>query len=520
MTVAEDLRGAQRPRLSLLPERSGTAGPAAIALADMAGLTLDPWQAWCVDQILGERADGAMYWNPILNKWTPKSAVHRAALVIARQNGKGAILEACELAWLYLLGAGWAPSALLHTAHESATAKEHFQRVEGLVSGTPELKAELGKGGIRLGNGEWQISLATGQRILFKTRTKGAARGFTVAKLVLDEAMYLTSDQVKATEFATSAAEDPQIIMTGSAGDRDSVHFGKARANGMKGVGKRLFFAEWSANLCSPMCENGPGGQFICREHEDRSKPETWARANPGYGVRLSPEDVMDEFHDLPAEDFDVERLSVGDWPSEGEAWAIITKEGWENCLDEVSRPEPPVTFAIVTSPDKRWTAIVAASGNGEGCTHIEVTGTGQVSDYRSGTSWVVERAIEINKRHRNAQWVIDKATQASVYVDELEKARLKVIIPTARDYAQACGQFFVAIMPIGDAKSTLRHSGQPELASSVAAAEKRDVADMWAWDKKNATGDISCLVAATLAVWGHQKRVNKPKSKPGFAWG
>lgn len=510
------LFGDQRPRIECLPESFGSTGPQAIELASMAGLHLDPWQAWTLEHMLGERED--KYYNEVLGLYLPKSSAYESGLVVARQNGKGAILEALELAWMFLTGA----KTIVHSAHEFATSNEHFMRVEALISGTPELKAELARGGIKLGNADRSITLRNGQRLLFKTRTKGATRGFTIFKLVIDEAMYLSRDAVKAMVFATSAAPDPQIVMAGSAdAEREAVHFGKVRSRGIDGSDPRVFFAEWSADLCTPFCPRSPIGQFICKEHDNRANPLTWAKANPGQGRRIQIENIHSEFAGMEREAFDVERLSFGNWPVEDEAWTVITEEGWTNCLDQRSDPQRPMTFSIDTTPDKRYSAICVAAENGQGVTHIEVTARDGVPDYRSGTSWVVPRAIEINKRiGRNAQWVIDKSTQAGAHWNELAEAKLTLVAPTAREYAQACGDFFASVMPIGGSTPTIRHIGQAELTSAVAGASKRDLAEMWAWDKRNSQTDISPLVAATNAVWGHRMRLHKPKPKPAAAWG
>lgn len=500
--------GAQRPNLSFLPQKVGSAGQAAVALARVAGLILDPWQEWCVEQILGERED--TYYNPVLDRVLRKSSAYETALIIARQNGKGAVLEAVELAWMYLLGA----RTIVHSAHEFATSREHFQRIEGLITNTAELKAELARGGIKWSHGDESITLANGQRLLFKTRTKSATRGFTIDKLVMDEAMKLADEAVKAMVYASSAGIDTQIIMAGSAGDKDSVHFGKARSRGIKGIDPRLFYAEWSADICDELCRRD------CQEHDDRGDPRTWAKANPGLGIRLEWERTQSEYLGHSPEVFNQERLSVGDWPAGDESWSVISEEAWANCFDSMSSLQGPATFSIDTTPGKTYSCIAVAGDNGEEATHIEVTGSDGILDHRPGTDWVVRRAIAINKRQRNSHWIIDKGTQAGVYYDELVKAGLKVICPTVREYAQGCGDFFSAVTPIGGSTPSIRHIDQPSLKSAIAGAEKRDLADVWAWDKKNSATDITPLVAATNAYWGHRKRVNKPKPKPMAMWG
>lgn len=516
MTVLEipaNLMGVQRPRISCCPEYASTLGDAAIELARMAGLELDPWQQWLLRNALGQTDQ--TYYNSVLGCYMPKSSAYEIGVVLARQNGKGSFLEALELAWLFLCGV----KTIVHSAHEFATSREHFQRIEGLITNTPELKGELARGGIKWSHGDESITLATGQRLLFKTRTKGAIRGFSPDKIVMDEAMILKQEAVKAMMYAMSARPDAQIVYTGSAGDEESEHFGRVRERGIKGSDPRLFFAEWSADICTVMCRPD------CTEHDDPNNPLTWAKANPALGYRIQAPNVQSELLADP-EGFLQERLSVGNWPKSGEAWAVIPEAAWLARVDELSSIQTTPVFSIDTSPDQKWSCIAAVGGNAEGGVHGEITGKelgdGSVRmDYRPGTRWVIERAKEIHKRQPRAVWVLDKGTQAGTYIPALEKAGLKIISPTTREVAQACGDFYAAVVPRGEGqKPDFWHIDQPDLTTAVANAGKRELMDLWAWDKRNSASDITPLVAVTNALWGYRQGVNKKRPKPMAAWG
>lgn len=95
------LLGHQEPRYLSHPKYVSSSGQEAVELAARAGLFLDPWQECVLKHALGERAD---------NTWSS----YEVAMVVSRQNGKGAILEARELAGLYLFG----EELILHSAHE------------------------------------------------------------------------------------------------------------------------------------------------------------------------------------------------------------------------------------------------------------------------------------------------------------------------------------------------------------------------------------------------------------------
>jgi hypothetical protein len=70
----------------------------------------------------------------------------------------------------------------------------------------------------------------------------------------------------------------------------------------------------------------------------------------------------------------------------------------------------------------------------------------------------------------------------------------------SAREYAQSCGAFFDAVVAGG-----ICHLDQPVLNTAVSSARKRVLGDAWAWARKTG-GDISPLVAVTLAAWGLAK--------------
>ena len=101
-------------------------GAQAVYLAGMAGLTLDPWQERVLVASLGVRAD---------KKW----AAFEVGLVVSRQNGKGSLLEARELAGLFLLE----ERLIVHSAHQFDTSLEAFNRLLQLIEGCPALSKRV-----------------------------------------------------------------------------------------------------------------------------------------------------------------------------------------------------------------------------------------------------------------------------------------------------------------------------------------------------------------------------------------
>ena len=175
-------------------------GDVAIQLAKLAGLELDPWQQDALVLMLGRRAD---------DSWASTECVE----IVARQNGKGTILEARVLAGLFLFN----EQLQMWSAHEYRTALEAFLRVRTLIDNLAE-EGILGKNDVKISttHGSEGLTLATGQRLKFIARSKSSGRGFSGDLVILDEAFALTRAQHSALLPTLSARENPQILYTSS----------------------------------------------------------------------------------------------------------------------------------------------------------------------------------------------------------------------------------------------------------------------------------------------------------------
>src|SRR4029077_11160968 len=126
-----------------------------------AGLFLDEWQQWVLDQALGRGED---------RKWS----AFEVCLIVSRQNGNGAILEALELAALFL--DDFDCELILHSAHEFKTAAEAFLRIRSLVEARPDFERRISR--VRTAAGSEAIELKNGKRLRFIARSSGSGRGF------------------------------------------------------------------------------------------------------------------------------------------------------------------------------------------------------------------------------------------------------------------------------------------------------------------------------------------------------
>ena len=464
---AAGLSGVQSPRIASVPSYRSSSGQEAIDLArELGGLDLDPWQQYVLLNALGERPDG---------KW----AAFEVGLVVARQNGKNAILEAVELAGLFLLG----ESLIIHSAHEAATAAEAFRRLLERIEMSPELSRRVGR--VAKGKGVETIELTTGQRIWFRTRTKGGGRGFTGDRLIFDEAMILPETVMGALMPTLSARSGatrtgPQIWYTGSAVDQQKHEHGvvlaRVRHRGLEGDPDVAYF-EWSA--------------------EDEAQPTdrvSWARANPGLGIRISHDHVELERRSMPAREFQVERLGIGDWPDLSEdAGRVITSEMWAACADPASRIATGHMFSLDVDPGQAWATLSAAGIRNDGLYHIGVI------EHAHGIGWVRDRVCHWASRYPDASVVLDPRADLADLIEELERAPVRVVKMAAADVKDACGLFFRSVV-----ERQLRYMPpQPELDNAVAGARTAPLLDAWKWSRKDSLALITPLISCTNALWG-----------------
>lgn len=445
--------GVQAPRLHSLPAGVVTtaAGDDAVDLAAAAGLHLDPWQAQALRDVLGERADG---------QW----AAREAALVVPRQNGKGSVLEALELAALFL----HRERLILHTAHEMKTAKNHYERMMSLIKGAPFLERQVAQW--RNSNEEISITLHSGGKLRFIARSTGSGRGFTADRLVLDEAMILTPESLSALLFTLAVAPNPQTVYAASAGFTTSELLAQVRARGVEGRDPALAYLEWSAP-----------------DDADLDDPLAWAQANPALGIRLRPETVATERGMLPEVQFARERLGV--WAATG-GDPVIPLGSWQGLTDRASTLTEPAVLGVDVSPDRSLASIGAASLRAvDGRTHVEVL------ENRAGASWVVDRLVNLCAARRVTEVVIDQGSPASALAQSLEAAGVPLRLTGTRDMGAACGALYDAVMD-----GQLRHRGQQVLEAAVEAGRSRKLGDAWAWHRRSARADITPLVAVTLA--------------------
>jgi len=513
------------PRVCLYPTETYaySAGLDAIELAASAGLTLDAWQQLTIQLGLGKTG---------LGRW----AAFQVALIVARQNGKGAILEALELYWLFISG----EPLVGHSAHEYKTAMEAFRRVLFLITNTDWLRKKVKK--VINTNGEEGIELLTGQRLRFMARSKGAGRGFSFHKLVWDEAYALTGEQQDAQLPTMSAMPDPQVWLTSSppldAATGAALFRLRRQAEAM--------IAGSAAAVDLAFLDYGAAGSLDALEDVDLDDRETWKRTNPAYGARISMMAIERERSSMSDQGFARERLCI--WPPDLTAgFTVISKAQWDSMRDPHSgsrdwpvpnssppalpRTTPPTALvrrpvlALHVSPRNQGQprgALGLAQYRADGKAHIELI------KEQAGTAWLVSTIVKLAIKINAVAIVLDPGSPAGSVLADLEAAikdekcplNTDVIVKmTSGDVARAFGMIYDAATSKNETERTVVHLGQAELDTAVGGADKRPVGDGHAWDSRGASVPIASLVSVTHALWGLAAKGNEPEAVPLVVW-
>lgn len=479
-------KGSQRPRIESVPLFHTSAADDAVDLAAVAGLVLDDWQEYVLRGALGERRDG---------RWT----AFRTCLVVPRQNGKNAILEARELAGLLLFG----EQVIVHTAHEFKTAHKSMTALMNRIKASELLEYVRGGEGVtsdtdirdidgfKTGN-QPSITMSNGNLLQFAARSSGSGRGFTGDLVVLDEAYALKSAEMAAllpTMAAKSIDGNPQVWFTSSAGMPESDVLAALREQGMTGSSDRLAYFEWSA-------EDGV----------DPLDREAWYLSNPGLGMRISEEYVQDEYDTFidagAVEEFNRERLGI--WARLG-GESVFPAGAWSRLADEESSRGDRLVLVVEVAGNRESASIVAVSERADGNVHVEVV------DARDGTSWLAHRLGELQRDHSpEGVWAI-----AGGHVDGMlptwRREGVNVRLMKFQDYIRACGEFFSLVV-----EGHVRHLDDPILndaVEGVAQTWTRDRAAFY-WSRKDSSVDITSLVGVTVGAGVLRRRGGAPSGE------
>lgn len=461
----------------------------------MCGLTLDPWQAYVVGALFDVDADGA---------W----AATEFGLLVSRQNGKGEVLVAYDLAHLFLFPrTDNRRKTILHTAHEVKTAIDGFQRLAGVVESVPKLMGRVeniytanGQEGIVLKKRPGQLQ---GDRIRFIARTKKSGRGFTADVLVYDEAQELSLQASNALTYTQSQIDNPQGLYTGTVpeeGENDSEIWEGLRDRGRSGSGKRTGWMEYT-----PEGSEDPD----VADTIDIGDHAAWVESNPSMGHRMPFASVQAQFDAAAKVDpdgFKRERLSI--WPNRKAAVSAKLSELDLEVWKRHARDDAGV------SGEGMVLSLALGRGGGYGTIGkaMRVDEAIAVEHHRtdSGTMWIADEIKKLKAEHGNPLLVLDSKNAAAV-LSSLDRAGIKYLAMNLDEIA-ASHTLFIEHVNAG----LVPHRDQPEVTMSLELATTRNIGRAGVtWEQSVPTKPITMAQAVTWAMWGVLKSEASPKKNP-----
>ncbi len=448
------------------------------------GIKLIPWQRWLLIHAHELRWDGRFRFRTVV-------------ILVARQNGKTTAVGGKNLWKMYVLRVGM----VIGTAQNLDISEEAWDAAVEMVEGTPELAAEVAH--VDRTNGKKALRLLNGSRWKIAAASRRGGRGLSGDDVNLDELReHQTWEAWGAVSKTTMARPNAQIWAFSNAGDDKSVVLNELVEKGRAAAANpaadpTLGLFEWSAPddvRCTCGRPDGVHSQD-CRL-QDR---EAWAQANPSLGYTVTEEALASALATDPEEIFRTECLCQRVERLQSD-WQVIPEAVWRALADEHSEAVGRVAFAVHLAPDRSWAAIGAAGRRADGLTHVEVI------DYRAGTGWITDRAVQLVERWDPCALVVDAGSPAGSLIADLEAAGLTIVKPAHREVAHAYGQFVDAVAP-EEGEPTLRYMPHAALDVAVAGAATRPLGDAKAWDARAATTDSCPVIAVTLAAWGFATR-------------
>lgn len=490
------LLGSQEPRLSNVPDGDPSRGDMAVEFAREVGMTLYPWQEELLRDMCRTVKIADDESGDLMTQWAAREVV----VVVPRQNGKGEVLIARELAGIFLFN----ERIIFHSAHRMDTVEDAQKRLWDVIERNPDLmnwwlddpefdesRARHPKPKIKTANGKEEISFPNGSIVYFRTRANGTGRGIPIDYLILDECYNLPMSAWRAMGKTTSGRPNSQKIFISSPVDRtdpDHAHgaiFSAKRWSGIDGA-KKILFKEWSM-----------------REEGDPFAFESWAESNPslvasGFGQQLDDIQVEAESaknsKDLLA-GFLVESMGVGNWyPRDGEVDGdfvrVFEPDEWSDAVDLA----PLVTGDSALAVDLSWDAERVASVAAVKCGlryHLSISPLEKFD--REETVAGVVRAVDQNDPLAVA---LEMTGERSTLVNPLEKAGIEPV-KMSRLHAADATALLVRLFREGK----ISHDGDQRWVDALDVAEVKETNS----GSKRIYHSPE-FVAASFAVWALQE--------------
>lgn len=425
------LDGPAPPLVRVAPQSRANSWEDVADLAATLGIPLDEWQEQVLEAAMGERADG---------RWASKFI----GLSAPRQNGKSQLIVARALAGVLLFG----EKTIIISAHETDTAREVWRRLIDVIEDNPTLEARV-TGRMNAVNRE-SLTFGEGlgkQIIKVKARSATGSRGFSADCLLLDEAQILGKQAWGSIVPTMSARPNPQLWLFGTPPTTSDDPFAFARVREQSKLKKaRHCWLEWAA---------APGSDF--------NDLETWAKANPSFGVRISAEACADDRAAMDDEQFGMERLGI--WGEVTTSGTALNYPAWLTLADPSAPRGSSVVFGADVAEDRSaWLAV--AWNRPDGGVQVMLANDGNAMP----PGRLADECARVT-----SEWG-GVVVPPKAFEDDIDTAGAAVHKLPAGGFTAGCG-----LVADHVTAGTIHHGNQPALNTAVKAAR---------WRSAGATGE------------------------------
>ncbi|UFU03449.1 terminase large subunit [Ruania suaedae] len=464
----------------------------------MLKVQLIPWERWLFLHLGELNPDGTLRFR-------------KALVIVARQNGKTLVAAILAAFFLYVDSVRWAQivnprdfvivgaAQKLDIAMKPWTQVRQWGGPDDLKVGIAYDRVALLQAGTRMPrmvNGETELVTLEGS--VYRPRTFEGARGYSSARLILDELrQQYDYEGWSAIEKSATAMFDSMLLAFSNAGTYRSVVLKDVREIAHESVedpDAEWFLAEWSAEPDAPLDD-----------------PRAFAQANPsaGYLPGMTIEGLMRTARN--AKNKSLERIEVlCQWVTQN-VEPYIEPVDWKDLQVAPSKVKVPkgarTVWAVDTSADRSTTWVAAAVETEDGKPLVTVR------TKRAGIVWAVEylKALAEESGHREVALqaqgcpvieLIPLLKDAGLTVHEMDR-------PTC---AIATGQLHDRVMR--DRALVLTEQPDVDLAIEGGLATQYAENRLWSREKSKPV-DIAGVCAETWALYALVNLEPEAKADP-----
>ena len=389
----------------------------------------------------------------------------------------------------------------LWTAHRASAATAAFRLMRAMIKSDPDTKA-LFRWPPKEGKGQEELETLDGRRITFSSRQTGTGRSETAAKITVDEALFAGANDIGAILPTLVTVPDAQVRYASSGGLATSEFLRDLRDIGRAGGDPRRAWHEFGAprKACA---------QKGC-DHRDLDDPgcalndrALWMLASPTD--RATEQDIADQRKELPPDEFMREFLTW--WEEPLVARRLLNPVRW--VLARVPHDAPAsrisgtVALAVEVSPDGRTSAIGLVGRRADGRLQ------GELIAYGPGTAWVPDFLAGVVERRKPCVTMLDEGGPAAMLLTSVKDAGVETTSVTLREFARASAEMKADLEDVPDGEdpatfpATFVHTGGKVLDEAAASVGKRQLRDVWVFDRESEKSDPIPVPALALARYG-----------------